>query len=285
MRHSGGVSDGKIYLAATPIGDVDDASPRLRHWLGAADLIAAEDTRRLLNLAGRLEVPLRAPVVAFHDHNEAEKAPDLLNAAREGKNVLVVSDAGMPVISDPGYRLVAAAAREAIAVTVLPGPSAVLTALALSGLASDRFAFEGFIPRKDGERSRRFADLSDDERTLIFFDSPHRIASSLADMAFHFGDERQAAVCRELTKTYEEVRRGTLTELAEWAAGGVRGEITLVVAGAEHADGEPEEYVTEVLTLVNAGMRLKAAAGYVSERVGVRKNELYEAALARRGGE
>ncbi|WP_230198212.1 16S rRNA (cytidine(1402)-2'-O)-methyltransferase [Flaviflexus massiliensis] len=276
------MSDGKIYLAATPIGDAGDATPRLRNLLERADLIAAEDTRRLLNLASRLDIATSGKILAFHDHNESERITELLEAARAGMTVLVVSDAGMPTVSDPGYRLVREAHDHNVPITVIPGASAVLTALAISGLATDRFSFEGFAPRKDGDRSKLFNDLVDEERTMVFFDSPHRIGDTLASMALHFGADREAAVCRELTKTYEEVKRGPLAELAEWAADGLRGEITIVVSGASELEANADDYVAEVLTLANAGMRLKAAAAYISERTGVRKKELYEAALARR---
>ena len=282
MGDSGEVSDGKIYLAATPIGDPGDATPRLRSLLGSAHLIAAEDTRRLLNLAGRIDVPITGKIIAFHDHNEAERADELLAAARAGQTVLVVSDAGMPTVSDPGYRLVSRAHDEAVPVTVIPGASAVLTALAISGLATDRFSFEGFAPRKDGDRARSFSRLAAEQRTMVFFDSPHRAGDTLAAMAEHFGEEREAAVCRELTKTYEEIKRGPLAELAAWAAGGLKGEVTIVVSGAAEATVDADERVSEVLALADLGVRLKDAAGYVSERSGVRKNDLYKAALARR---
>lgn len=272
-----------IILAATPIGHVDDASPRLRRVLEDADLIAAEDTRRLLNLAGRLGLTIRGDIIAYHDHNERAKTGEILEAARAGKTVVVVSDAGMPGVSDPGYRLVAAAHAEGIVVSAVPGPSAVLMALALSGLPTDRFTFEGFAPRKDGERERVLNDLVDESRTMVFFDSPYRVGATLAAMALYFGAEREAAVCRELTKTYEEVRKGHLGELALWAHDGLKGEITIVVAGAPDVEPNPDDFVSEVLTLAEAGMRLKAAAGYISERTGVRKKDLYEAALVRRG--
>lgn len=279
MGDSGSVSDGKIYLAATPIGDPNDATPRLRTLLETADVIGAEDTRRLLNLAGRIGVTPAGRILAFHDHNEAERTGELLDAARAGQTVLVVSDAGMPTVSDPGYRLVRCAHDENVPVTVVPGASAVLTALAISGLATDRFSFEGFAPRKDGERARVFAELARERRTMVFFDSPHRTADTLAAMAEHFGEDREAAVCRELTKTYEEVKRWPLGELAAWAQEGVRGEITIVVSGAVDAEPSADDFVAEVNMLADSGMRLKAAAAYVSERTGVRKKELYEAAL------
>ncbi|MEZ7898595.1 MAG: 16S rRNA (cytidine(1402)-2'-O)-methyltransferase [Flaviflexus sp.] len=279
------MSDGKIYLAATPIGDPGDATPRLRDLLGRADVIAAEDTRRLLNLASRLDLTATGKILAFHDHNENERIEELLDAARSGLTVLVVSDAGMPTVSDPGYRLVREAHDQGVPVTVIPGASAVLTALAISGLATDRFSFEGFAPRKDGDRNKVFTELVGEERTMVFFDSPHRIGDTLAAMVLYFGDDREAAVCRELTKTYEEVKRGPLGELAEWAKDGLRGEITIVVSGADEDDASAEDYVAEVLTLANMGMRLKSAAAYISERTGVRKKELYEAAMARRDEE
>lgn len=270
---------GQIVLAGTPIGDAGDAPPRLVRALGQADVVAAEDTRRLVALARRLGVWVPGEVVSFHEHNERERAPRLVALAAEGKRVLVVSDAGMPSVSDPGYRLVGAAVEADLPVSVLPGPSAVLTALAVSGLATDRFCFEGFVPRRPGERDRALAALADEARTMVFFDSPHRVAETLAAMAKAFGPQRRAAVCRELTKTYEEVRRGTLAELAAWAEEGVRGEVTLVVAGAEPAAASPSDHVAEVLERAAAGERLKDAAAAVAARTGLRKRALYQAAL------
>ncbi|VEI13038.1 16S rRNA (cytidine(1402)-2'-O)-methyltransferase [Trueperella bialowiezensis] len=270
-----------IVLAGTPLGNDDDASPRLRAELAGADLIAAEDTRRLLNLAGRLGVQISAPVTAYHEHNERDAAQSLVAAASQGKRVVVVTDAGMPAISDPGYRLVSLAAEQGVAVTVVPGPSAVLTALAVSGLASDRFAFEGFPPRKDGERRSFFAALAAEPRTTIYFESPRRLEQTLAVMADEFGADRRAAVCRELTKTHEEIRRGTLAELAEWAHD-VRGEIVIVVEGASPQARDARSHVPEVLELAAAGLRLKDAAAHVAKREGLRKNELYDLALAAR---
>lgn len=271
-----------IILAATPLGNDDDASPRLRTALCEADLIAAEDTRRLLNLVGRLGIEIHAPVVPYHDHNEAQKAPDLIAAAESGKSVVVVTDAGMPSVSDPGYRLVSLAADAGVPVTVIPGPSAVLTALAISGLASDRFTFEGFPPRSGMQAY--FEALAFESRTMIFFESPRRLTDTLTSMAGAFGSERRAAVCRELTKTFEEVRRGTLHDLADWAAAGVRGEIAIVVEGAQPAAGDPapESAVAETLALTELGLRLKDAAGHVAAREDLRKNDLYKAALTAR---
>lgn len=225
--------EGVLILAAVPIGQADDASPRLRASLASAGVIAAEDTRRVRRLAASLGVELRARIVSYYDAVESRRTQTLLAELRNGQDVLLVTDAGMPGISDPGYRLVAAAAAAGIRVTALPGPSAVTTALALSGLPTDRFCFEGFPPRKAGERGRRFAELAADVRTQVFFESPRRLGLTLSELVTSHGEDRQAVVCRELTKTYEEILRGTLAELAESAAKSeVRGEITLVVAGA-----------------------------------------------------
>jgi 16S rRNA (cytidine1402-2'-O)-methyltransferase len=273
---------GVVVLAATPIGDVDDAPPRLRTLLAEADVVAAEDTRRLHGLLGRLGIRPAGRIVSYHEHNEARRADELVAEAAAGARVLVVSDAGMPSVSDPGYRVVRAAIDAGVRVTVLPGPSAVLTALAVSGLASDRFTFEGFAPRKPGERARWLAGLRDEPRTMVLFESPHRTAETLAAMAEAFGPDRQAAVCRELTKTYEEVRRGGVAELARWAADGVRGEVTIVVAGAPPRAADPAVAVAEVLERVAAGERLKEVVTEVATAVGLGRRELYEAALAAR---
>ena len=222
---------GRVILAATPIGSFRDATPNLRDLLAGADVVAAEDTRTLRALLRRIGVTPTGRLISYHEHNERSRADYLVELAQEGATIAVVTDAGMPSVSDPGFRVAAAAAAAGVRVSALPGPSAVLTALAVSGLPSDRFCFEGFVPRKQGERRKVFGELSDERRTMIFFESPHRIADSLADMALVFGVDRQAAVCRELTKPYEEVRRGGLGELAHWALDGVRGEITLVIAG------------------------------------------------------
>lgn len=273
---------GAVVLAATPIGDADDAPPRLLALLAGADVVAAEDTRRLHALAARLGIHVEGRLVSYHEHNEAARAEELVAAAQAGATVLVVSDAGTPGVSDPGYRVARAAIDAGVRLTALPGPSAVLTALAVSGLPSDRFCFEGFAPRKAGERARWFAALRDEPRTLVLFEAPHRLAETLAAAAQAFGPERQAAVCRELTKTYEEVRRGPLAELAAWAADGVRGEVTVVVAGAPARAADVPAAVDEVLARVAAGERLKDAAADVAGAVGVGRRELYEAALAAR---
>ena len=271
---------GTLVLAGTPIGDPADASPRLRRELAAADVVAAEDTRRLRRLARDLEVEITGRVVSYYDANEAARTPELVDALREGARVLLVTDAGMPSVSDPGYRLVAAAVDAGVTVTAAPGPSAVLTALAVSGLPVDRFCFEGFLPRRAGERARRLAELAREPRTLVFFEAPHRLAAALGAMADALGDARPAAACRELTKTYEEVRRGGLRELAGWAAEGVRGEVTVVVAGAEGGGAvAPADLVAEVQSLVGSGSRLKDATAAVAAAHGVSRRELYEEVL------
>ena len=269
---------GSILLVATPIGDVRDASPRVVAALEGADIVAAEDTRRALALASRLGIKLGGRLIALHDHNEAEKAASIVEAARGGACVVFVSDAGMPTVSDPGFRLACAAIDAGVPLSVLPGPSAPLVALALSGLPSDRFAFEGFLPRKDGEATRYLQNLATDPHTLIFFESPRRAAATLTRMAEVLGGDRRAALCRELTKDYEEVRRGTLGELAE-GADSILGEVTIVVAGYERS-ARAEDHVGAVLALAAEGMRLKDAAAEVAAATGARKNDLYKAALA-----
>jgi 16S rRNA (cytidine1402-2'-O)-methyltransferase len=274
---------GTLVLAGTPIGDLADAPPRLAAELRAADLIAAEDTRRLRRLAQGLEVPVTARVVSYFEGNESARTKELVEALTGGARVLLVTDAGMPSVSDPGYRLVAAAVEQGVRVTAVPGPSAVLTALALSGLPVDRFCFEGFPPRKQGERLSRLREVAQERRTLVYFESPHRLADTLAAMAEAFGAGRRAAVCRELTKTYEEVRRGPLEELAAWAAEGVRGEITVVVEGAPApgpADLGPEELVRRVRAREEAGERRKEAIAAVAAEAGVPKREVFDAVVA-----
>ncbi len=269
-----------LVLAATPIGNVADASPRLLTELRTADVIAAEDTRRLVRLLDRLGIQTNARVVSYFGGNEARRTPALIAELAAGRRVTVVSDAGMPSVSDPGYRLVAAAIEQGFPVTAVPGPSAVLVALAVSGLPVDRFCFEGFLPRKAGERARRLADLAAEVRTMVFFEAPHRTATTTAAMSESFGADRPAAICRELTKTYEEVRRGTLAELATWAAAGeMRGEITLVVAGAAHADHDLDAAVAEVHSLVSGGLQLKPAVSRVASQRRVPKNLLYQRSL------
>ncbi|WKV16255.1 16S rRNA (cytidine(1402)-2'-O)-methyltransferase [Janibacter limosus] len=271
-----------LVLAATPIGDPRDASPRLREELAGADVIAAEDTRRLRGLAARIGVDLPPRVVSYHEHNEATKTAELLELVREGQRVVLVTDAGMPSVSDPGYRFVRACIDADRVVTCVPGPSAVLMALAVSGLPVDRFCFEGFLPRKAGERRSVLQEVASERRTMVFFEAPHRIAASPEIMAEVLGADREAAVCRELTKTYEEVRRGGLAELAEWAAEGVKGEITIVVGGAEERSVSLEDAVAEVLALKDRGARLKDVCAAVATSTGHGKKALYDAVVAHR---
>jgi 16S rRNA (cytidine1402-2'-O)-methyltransferase len=271
-----------LVLAGAPIGQPGDASARLRDELAAAEVVAAEDTRRLHRLCKDLGVTLTGRVVSYFEGNEVRRTPELLDAVRAGLRVLLVTDAGMPSVSDPGFRLVAAAAAEGLAVTCVPGPSAVTTALALSGLPSDRFCFEGFLPRKGGERRTRLGALAAERRTAVFFEAPHRLADTLADMRDAFGSDRAAVVCRELTKTHEEVRRGSLGELAAWAAEGVRGEITVVVAGAPEPDVElsADELVRQVRVREAAGLTRKDAVAAVAQETGVPKRDVYDAVVA-----
>ena len=273
-----------ILIGATPIGDVRDASPRLIAALAQADIVAAEDTRRLLALASRLGVQIGGKLMSLHDHNEGERASLVVTQAEQGARVLLVSDAGMPTVSDPGYRLVTEAVARGVAVSALPGPSAPVTALAVSGLPSDRFSFEGFLPRKDGEATRYLEALARDPHTLIFFESPKRLHDTLVRMASVMGEDRRAVICRELTKIHEEILRGTLGELVEATAGEILGEITIVVAGARDA-GNADDHVGAVLALAAEGMRLKDAAAQVAEATGLRKNELFQAALRRKDSE
>jgi len=269
---------GVLVLAATPIGRVTDAAPRLAEELAAADVIAAEDTRRLKRLVSDLGVTVGGRVVSYFEGNEAARTPVLVEALLSGDRVVLATDAGMPSVSDPGFRLVAAAVAEGITVTAVPGPSAVLTALAVSGLPVDRFCFEGFLPRKAGERGRRLAGLAAEERTMVFFEAPHRTAAALEAMTEAFGADRAAAVCRELTKTHEEVRRGPLVELAAWADGGVRGEVTIVVSGAAPVaavSDDPDALRTSVAELEEEGMSRKDAIIETARLAGVPKRTVY----------
>jgi 16S rRNA (cytidine1402-2'-O)-methyltransferase len=274
-----GVRAGVLVLAATPIGQAADAPPRLAAELSGADLIAAEDTRRLGRLAADLGVEVKGRVTSYFDGNEAARTPGLVERLLAGDRVVLVTDAGMPSVSDPGYRLVVAAVAAGVSVTAVPGPSAVLTALAVSGLPVDRFCFEGFLPRKAGWRTRRLEALAAEERTLVFFEAPHRTEAALAAMATAFGDQRAAAVCRELTKTHEEVRRGPLADLVAWAGEGVRGEVTIVVSGAG-----PVSVATDagslraaVADLEAGGESRKDAIKTVAARAGVPKRTVYDA--------
>ncbi|MFC7448701.1 16S rRNA (cytidine(1402)-2'-O)-methyltransferase [Rhodococcus daqingensis] len=275
--------NGRLVLAATPMGEVRDASERLKEALATADVVAAEDTRRTKHLAAALGVVIAGKVVSFYDQVETTRLPALVADVAEGKTVLLVTDAGMPSVSDPGYRLVAACVEKDLPVTCLPGPSAVTTALALSGLPVERFCFDGFPPRKQGQRRTWLESLRTEQRACVFFEAPHRLAACLADAVEVLGGDRRAAVCRELTKTYEEVRRGTLAELAQWAIEGARGEITVVLEAARLVAAEPEDLVGEVERLVEGGARLKDACAMVAT-AGVSKREVYEAVLAARQG-
>jgi 16S rRNA (cytidine1402-2'-O)-methyltransferase len=247
--------------------------------LGSVGIIAAEDTRTTIHLLSALGISNRPRLIPLHEHNEDARAGEIVELARE-QDVLVLSDAGMPAISDPGFPLVAAAAAAGVLVTVLPGPSAVLTALALSGLPTDRFSFEGFLPRKG--RVGYFTSLAREPRTMVFFESPNRLPAALADLVTALGADRRIAVCRELTKLHEEVRRGPAAEVAAYFADGARGEICLVVAGAEPASASLPDGIAQVLALVAQGIRLKEASAEVAESTGLSRRELYEGALAAR---
>lgn len=267
-------------LAGTPLGNPADASARLIHALETSDVVAAEDTRRLRRLARDLSASIGGDVISLHDTVEESRVARLLDALHRGATVLVVSDAGMPLVSDPGFRIVRACIDEGIPVTVLPGPSAVLAALVVSGLPVDRFCFEGFLPRRSGERRRRIAELAAERRTMVFFEAPHRIEETLRDLAEYFGDERPAALCRELTKTYEDVRRGSLAGLLA-ALGQPRGEITLVVSGCPDRAraGGPPDWAGAVSELVETGTDRRDAIAQVAEAYGVHRREVYDAVV------
>jgi 16S rRNA (cytidine1402-2'-O)-methyltransferase len=271
-----------LILLGAPLGNPDDASARLREILSTAEVIAAEDTRRLGRLAQHLGIVVSGRLVSYFEGNEDRRTPELAELLAQGVTVAVVTDGGMPSVSDPGFRLVRAAIALGVPVSAAPGPSAVTTALAVSGLPCDRFCFEGFPPRKPGERRSYFASLADEPRTLVFFESPHRIADTLQDLALAFGEDRPAALCRELTKTYEEVRRGTLASLAADAET-ARGEITLVVAGAPPGAVErPSDaaLAAEVAALVAAGADRKEATQEVAQRHALPKRAVYAAVIA-----
>jgi 16S rRNA (cytidine1402-2'-O)-methyltransferase len=275
---------GDLVIAGVPLGNPGDASARLRSALETADVIAAEDTRRLRRLAADLDVRLGGRIVSYFEANEAARTDELVEDLVAGSRVLLVTDAGMPSISDPGYRLVVAALTANVPVTCLPGPSAVTTALALSGLAVDRFCFEGFLPRRSGARAARLSELATEPRTMVFFEAPHRLGECLSALSTAFGSARPAAVCRELTKTYEEVRRGPLSELMTWAADGVRGEITIVVGGAPLVAGSFDaaslaELVSDAL---DAGMARKEAIAAVASRTGASRRDVFDALVAQK---
>ncbi len=271
-----------LVIGGAPLGRSGDASPRLAEALRTADVVAAEDTRRVQRLCADLGVRPQGRLVSCFEGNEQQRVPELLAAVRDGRHVLLVTDAGMPTVSDPGFRLVAAAAAEGLPVTCLPGPSAVTAALAVSGLPTDRFCFEGFLPRRAGERRSALAALRAERRTTVYFEAPHRLAEALADMAEVLGPDRPAVVCRELTKTHEEVRRGTLGELADWAAGQVRGEVTVVVAGAPEraVEATPDELVRLVRQREQAGLAPKDAVREVAQETGTTRRAVYDAVVA-----
>jgi 16S rRNA (cytidine1402-2'-O)-methyltransferase len=280
---------GEIVLAATPLGNRGDASARLREALASADVIAAEDTRRLRRLLADLEITPGGRIESFYDATERERAPVLVDQALAGRRILVVSDAGMPTVSDPGYRLVALAIEAGVRVSVLPGPSAVLAALAVSGLPVDRFCFEGFLPRKSGERATRLAELAGEPRTMVFFEAPHRLHAMVTALVDSMGPDRRAAVCRELTKTYEEIKRGSLGELQDWSATEPRGEITVVVAGADASQRRvaagldtAEEWVAAVAGLEATGLDRKAAIASVAKEAAVPRRDVYAAVVSAR---
>jgi 16S rRNA (cytidine1402-2'-O)-methyltransferase len=276
-----GTTTGTLVLAGTPIGDIADAPPRLAQELATADVIAAEDTRRLRRLTGDLSITLSGRVVSYFDGNERERTPELVQAVADGLDVVLVTDAGMPSVADPGYRLVAACVEAGHDVTAIPGPSAALTALAVSGLPVHRFTFEGFLPRKAGDRKRALAELAGEPRTMVFFESPRRAADTLRAMAEAFGADRRAALCRELTKTHEEVVRDTLAGLIEWAGQqehGVRGEVTLVVEGGTSVEPGPDELRRMVAEQQAAGLSRKDAIAAVASATGVRRSVVYAAA-------
>jgi hypothetical protein len=276
---------GRLVLAATPIGSHTHASQALRDALPAADVIAAEDTRRLQTLLRRLGVTTAARIVSYFEGNEVTRTVELTEEIAAGQDVVLVTDAGMPSVSDPGYRLVVACIERGLEVTAIPGPSAVPTALAVSGLPSDRFCFEGFLPRKPGERRARLTALAAEERTMVFFEAPHRLQAWLEDAATALGQNRRAVICRELTKPHEEILRGTLGELSVWAADGVRGEVTVVVAGADPSAAGLEEALDLVAARIAEGERLSQAVRSVADLLGLPRKKLYEAALAARKGE
>ncbi|RRD45266.1 16S rRNA (cytidine(1402)-2'-O)-methyltransferase [Tessaracoccus sp. OH4464_COT-324] len=278
------MSSGHLILAATPIGSSRDASASLRDLLTTADIVAAEDTRRAVTLLRRLDITAGGRLVSYFEGNELERTPELVAAARAGHTVALITDAGMPCVSDPGYRLVTAFLAAGLRVTALPGPSAVLTALAVSGLPVDRFCFEGFLPRKSGERGRRLAALAGEERTMVFFEAPHRTHEFLLDAARALGAGRRVAVCRELTKPHEEVLRATLSEAVQWAADGVRGEVTIVVEGAPPKETSIDDALGLVKARIADGAKLSEAVAEVAALTGARKKELYAAAVSFKEG-
>ena len=274
---------GIVYLAATPIGNVADASPRLVEILRNADVVAAEDSRRAVRLFRELGIRAQGSLVSFYDAVEEAKSAELVSRAAQGATIVVITDAGMPSVSDPGYRIVREAIAQNVRVSVIPGPSAVLSAIAVSGLPVDRFTFEGFLARKSGERKAQLQSIALEPRTMVFFEAPHRLAETLVDMREVLGDERQAVVCRELTKTYEEVVRGTLRELVEWSQREILGEITIVLHGASPENATSEaDWVELVAARVALGISQRDAIADVAHELHVPKREVYDAVIAHR---
>ncbi len=271
-----------LVLAATPLGNPLDASVRLKRAIESAEIIAAEDSRRFHRLAADLEVTFTAHILSFFEGNETDRTAEILSLLREGKEVLVVTDAGMPTISDPGFRLMRDAIAENITTIVIPGPSAPMMAIALSGLPTDRFTFEGFAPRAQGARQTFYEKLRFEERTMVIFEAPHRLNESLVTAAEILGSDRKAAICREMTKTYEETIRGTLAELIAWSSSHeVLGEITLVIAGVEEGSQSrsADDAVTRVREYEHAGMDRKAAIATVAEEFSLPKKIVYAAVV------
>ena len=274
---------GTLFLAATPIGNVGDASTRLIEILTTADIVAAEDSRRIVHLLRELQITAPGQIISFYEAVEDQKSTELIEALQAGKNVVVVSDAGMPTVSDPGYRLVRRAINEGIQVTVIPGPSAVLAALAASGLPTDRFIFEGFLSRKSGQRIKLLRELQRERRTMVFFEAPHRLQETLEDMAEIFGAQRQAVICRELTKTYEEIVRGSIAELLSWCNREILGEITIVVEGAPEAiTTTATEWVELVKARMTIGISQRDAIADIAQELGVPKRDVYDAVIHNR---
>lgn len=271
---------GVIYLAATPIGNSKDASVRLTELLQTADVVAAEDSRRAVRLFRDLNIHAPGELISFYDAVEEAKSQELVSRAHAGETVVVISDAGMPTISDPGFRIVSLAIAQGVRVSVIPGPSAVLTALAISGLPVDRFTFEGFLPRKSGERKSVFEELLGEQRTMVFFEAPHRLAETIDDLSDIFGNERRIAICRELTKTYEEVIRGTLAEAKVWAKGDILGEIVIVLEGSQPISIMDESaWIDDVAARVALGYSQKDAIGEVARSLRIPKREVYDAVV------
>jgi len=274
---------GTLFLAATPIGNPADASGRLVEILQTADIVAAEDSRRAVRLLRDLGITAPGKIVSFYDAVEEAKSSELVAAVQAGQTVVVISDAGMPTVSDPGYRVVQHAIKAGLTVRVLPGPSAVLSALAISGLATDRFTFEGFLNRKSGVRVRQLTELQFEPRTMVFFEAPHRLAETINEMVQVFGADRQAVICRELTKTHEEIIRGSLDELASWCTGEILGEITLVVAGAQPIENsDPQQWITLTQERIDLGVSVRDAVADVAAELNVPKREVYDAVINHR---